>query len=378
MMGWNNERRSMRLELVPRPERSGRMALLSPVIAITLTLVLGAGMFAALGVDPLRALYVYFVEPLTQSWSLVELLVKASPLILIGVGLAVCFRANVWNIGAEGQFTAGAIFAAALPILLPGWQSPAVLPLMILSGVLGGALYALVPAVLKVRFGTSEILTSLMLTYVALLVLDWLVRGPWRDPGSFNFPESRLFHDAATLPLLAEGARLHIGVLFGLAAALIAAWRLGFAVDGFAVRVSGEAPRAARFSGFDRGRITLAVFLLSGALAGLAGMLEVAGPIGQLRPQISPGYGFTAIIVAFLGRLNPLGVVVAALFLALTYLGGEAAQVTLGLSDKVTRVFQGVLLLMILATDTLIDYRIRVRPVPVGEAARAAREAARA
>ncbi|MYZ49393.1 ABC transporter permease [Propylenella binzhouense] len=363
----------MRLDLVPRPEPSGRMALLSPVIATVLTLAIGAALFLVLGVDPARGLYVYFVEPLTAGWSLVELVVKAAPLALIAVGLALCFRANVWNIGAEGQFTIGAVCGSAIPVLLPDWQSPAVLPLMLLLGLLGGALYGAVPAVLKNRFGASEILTSLMLTYVALLLLDWLVRGPWRDPGSYNFPESVLFSSAATMPVMGEGSRLHWGVLFAPLAALLAYLRLGTSVQGFAIKVTGAAPRAARFSGFSGGAVTLGVFVVSGALAGLAGIVEVAGTIGQLRPTISPGYGFAAIIVAFVGRLHPLGILVAALLLALTYLGGEGAQVTLGLSANVTRLFQGLLLVILLGCDTLIAYRIRFerrgRPA-AGEASR--------
>ncbi len=351
----------MRLELVQRAERSTTMALVSPVIAIGLTLIFGVILFASLGVSPARALYVYFVEPLTKSWSLEELVVKASPLVLIAIGLAICFRANAWNIGAEGQFTAGAVAGSVLPIYFPDSQSPLLLPAMLAMGMAGGALYGAIPAILKNRFSANEILTSLMLSYVALLMLDWLVRGPWRDPGSFNFPESQLFNAAATLPLIVEGGRLHVGVLFGLIAAVVAAWRLGVSVHGFAIKVTGEAPRAARFAGFDQKRIMLGVFVIAGALAGLAGISEVSGTIGQLRPEISPGYGFTAIIVAFLGRLNPLAIIVAGLLLALTFLGGEAAQVTLGLSDKVTRLFQGLLLFMILACDTLIAYRVSVK-----------------
>ena len=351
----------MRLELVPRAERSTLFAVLSPLVALLVTLAFGMLLFAALGVNPLKALYIYFVEPLTQAWSVEELIVKASPLILIGCGLAICFRANVWNIGAEGQFTMGAIFGSAIPVLLPEATGFWVLPAMIVLGALGGGLYGLIPGLLKTRFNANEILTSLMLTYVALLLLDYLVRGPWRDPGSFNFPESRLFGSVGTVPTLIGNSRLHVGVTFGLIAALILSVILRFSIRGFAIKLSGEAPRAARFSGFRQNGIVLGVFALSGALAGLAGISEVSGTIGQLRPEISPGYGFTAIIVAFLGRLNPLGIVVAGLVLALTYLGGEAAQVTLGLSDKVTRVFQGLMLFSVLGFDTLIHYRVRVR-----------------
>ncbi|HQF31535.1 MAG TPA: ABC transporter permease, partial [Hyphomicrobiales bacterium] len=252
----------------------------------------------------------------------------------------------------------------------PEFQSPLTLVLMLLLGVIGGMAYASIPAFLKTRFNTNEILTSLMLVYVAQLLLDWLVRGPWRDPGGYNFPESEVFSDAATMPLLIAGSRLHIGAVFAVLAVVVAAIMLGATLKGFEIRVLGQAPKAGSFAGFSRTRLTVFAFLLSGGLAGLAGISEVSGTIGQLRPTISPGYGFAAIIVAFLGRLNPIGILVAGLLLALSYLGGEAAQVSLGISDKITKVFQGMLLIYVLACDTFILYRPRlVRANPTGEAA---------
>lgn len=360
----------MRLELEKRAEDSKLMSLLSPVLAILLTLASGAVLFAMLGLNPAEALFVYFIEPLITAWSLQELIVKASPLILIGVGLAVCFMSNSWNIGAEGQFTAGAITGSIVPVMFHQWDSALVLPVMMICGALGGMLYATIPAVLKTRFGANEILTSLMLVYVAQFFLDWLVRGPWRNPEGFNFPETRLFSPAATMPAFADG-RLHLGTIFALVAAVALAFVMAKTLKGFEIKVIGQAPRAGQFAGFSRNRMIIFAFLLSGGLAGLAGIVEVAGPIGQLRPTISPGYGFTAIIVAFLGRLNPLGIFFAGFLLALSYLGGESAQIALGISDKTTRVFQGMLLFFVLACDTLILYRIRlVGRRPAAEAAK--------
>ena len=313
----------------------------------------------ARGLDPLHALYVYFVEPVTTLWSIEELIVKTAPLVLIGVGLAVCFRANLWNIGAEGQLTAGAIAGAAVPILAPAWESPLVLPLMLAAGVLGGMAWAAIPALLRNRFGANEILTSLMLVYVALYLLDWLVRGPWRDPHGYNFPQSASFEGWQLLPTFGDG-RVHLGAIFAVAAVAVLFVFMSRTLKGFEIRVSGEAPRAGGFGGFLRPRTVWFCFLLSGGLAGLAGVCEVAGPIGQLQPSISPGYGFTAIIVAFLGRLNPVVVLLAGVILGISYLGGEAAQVELGLSDKTAQVFQGMLLFFILACDTLIRYRVRI------------------
>jgi simple sugar transport system permease protein len=352
----------LRIELIRRPEHSLIMSFLSPVLAIGLTLVLGFVIFAAIGIDPFRGIYLYFVEPLTLAWSIEEILVKAIPIVLIAVGLSLCYLANNWNIGAEGQFTAGAIAGSALPILLPEFQNFATLPLMLLMGIAGGMLYAAIPALLKIRFGTNEILTS-------LLFLDWIVRGPWRNPQGFGFPGSREFADWAVMPILVEGSRLHFGLVFAVVAVLAAWFMLNRMLTGFEISVLGQAPRAGAFAGFSRNRMTLLTFLISGGLAGLAGISEVAGPIGKLDVVISPGYGFTAIIVAFLGRLNPLAILVAGLVLALTYIGGENAQLVLGLSGKTARVFQGMLLFFVLACDTFILYRIRFIRSPKLQAA---------
>ena len=355
----------MRIELQKRSSQSNLMKFLSPLLALGLTIFFGGLLFWTLGQNPFRALFVFFVEPVLASWSLEEILVKAAPLIMIGAGLCICYISNTWNIGAEGQFTAGAITGSIIPILFWEWESAFTLPAMFILGGLGGMLWGAIPAFLKIRFGANEILTSLMLVYVAQLLLDWLVRGPWRDPDGFNFPESRLFTDAATVPLLSDG-RLHLGFPLAILAAFLLAFLLTRTLKGFEIRVLGEAPRAGRFGGFSQKKMILFAFCVSGALAGLAGIIEVAGPIGQLRPVISPGYGFTAIIVAFLGRLNPIGAIIAGLVLALSYIGGEAAQVSLGLTDKVTRVFQGLLLFFVLACDTLILYRIRLFSKKVG------------
>jgi len=348
----------MRLVLEKRAEHSRLMMVMSPVLAIALTVVAGGIIFAIRGLDPLEALYVYFIEPVTTLWSVEQLLVKAAPLVLIGIGLAVCYLANVWNIGAEGQLTAGAILGGIIPVLFPAWQSPLTLACMLLLGIAGGMIYGAIPALLKVRFGANEILTSLMLVYVAQLLLDWLVRGPWRDPLGFNFPKSVTFEGWQLLPTI--GTTVHIGIVFAVVAVLAMAVVMGRMLKGFEIRVLGNAPRAGRFAGFSRNRMVFFCFLLSGGLAGLAGICEVMSTVGQLQPTISPGYGFTAIIIAFLGRLNPVGVLLAGLLLAISYLGGEAAQVTLGVSDKIAKVFQGILLFFVLACDTLILYRIRI------------------
>jgi general nucleoside transport system permease protein len=351
----------MRIELEKRPERSKVFSILSPFIAFGLTLVAGAILFLALGKNPVDALYYFFIDPLLYEWSLHELAIKATPLILIAVGLSVCFRSNNWNIGAEGQFIMGAIAGSIVPVVFHGWESPLVLPLMLVFGMAGGALYAAIPAFLKAQLNTNEILSSLMLVYVAQLFLDWMVRGPWRNPEGFNFPETRSFNASAILPEILDSGRAHWGLIFALLAALGTWFMMRHMLKGFEIAVIGQSERAGRFAGFSARKMIFFAFLFSGALTGLAGIAEVSGAIGQLRPVISPGYGFTAIIVAFLGRLNPLGIVAAGLLLALTYLGGEAAQISIGVTDKVSRLFQGALLFFVLACDTLIHYRIRFR-----------------
>lgn len=350
----------MRIELEKRAGTSPLFSVLSPLIALGLTLVVGAIIFVMLGKDPVYALYAFFIEPLLEVWSLHELAIKAAPLIMIAVGLSVCFRSNNWNIGAEGQFTIGAITGSIIPVLWHEAQSPLILPAMLIFGAIGGALYASVPALLKTRFNTNEILTSLMLVYVAQLFLDWLVRGPWRDPQGYNFPQSRPFNSSAILPEVLESGRMHYGMILAIIAAVLLWIMMRYMLRGFQVSVLGQSARAGRFAGFSSTKMVWFAFILSGALAGLAGISEVAGSIGHIQPSISPGYGFTAIIVAFLGRLNPLGIVAAGLVLALTYLGGEAVQLSLEISDKVTRVFQGLLLFFVLSCDTLIHYRVRI------------------
>ncbi len=348
--------------LEPRGETSRLMLWLTPLIAVGVTVAVGAALFAVLGFAPLATLYAFFVEPLTTGYGIAEVAVKATPLALIAVGLALGYRANVWNIGAEGQLTVGAICGGGVALAFWGEDAGAiVLPLMLVAGTLGGMAWAAIPAFLRTRFNANEILTSLMLVYVATLLLNFLVHGPWRDPEGYNFPQSRLFDPEATLPIIWEGTRLHIGILIALAVAVGGWVLLARGYLGFQIKVLGLAPRAAQYAGFSRDRLIWLTMLGSGALAGLAGVIEVSGPLGQLMPSVSPGYGFTAIIVAFLGRLHPAGIVGAAALVALSYIGGETAQITLRVPLAVVGVFQGLLLFVLLAVDVLVRYRIRFR-----------------
>jgi len=336
---------------------------LAVLVALILTLLTASVLLAAIGLDPLSSLHRIFIKPLNSVYGISELLAKATPLITIGVALALGFRAGVWNIGAEGQLVMGGLCGGAVALALWGVDGFWVMPLVLLGGTVGGLLWGAIPAFLKVRFNANEILVSLMLTYVAILLLSVMVHGPLRDPDGFNFPESRLFHDAATLPKLFSAGRGHLGFVFAIAFAIVGTWVVKRWHLGFEMRVTGLSASAAKFAGYSRDRTVWMALLMGGAISGFAGVVEVTGNIGQLVPTISPSYGFTAIIVAFLARLHPLAVIPAGLLVALSYLAGEAAQLSLGVPAASTQVFQGLLLFFLLGTSLFVNYRVRLGQV---------------
>ena len=347
------------LKLEARPAASKRWIYGSPVLALAITVLIGVALFALLGKDPLRGLEVFFWEPLKSRYALGELMVKATPLLLIALGLAVCFRSNVWNIGAEGQFVMGAIAAGGVALMADKTTGSWIMVAVLLAGTLGGMAWGGLTALLRDKFNANEILVSLMLVYVAILVLSYLVFGPWKDPMGYNFPQTRAFEKATQIPRLMAGSRMNIGLLIALAGSAVLWLFLFRSRAGFAQQVSGLAPAAARYAGFSSRRALWTALLVSGGAAGLAGALEVAGPIGQLTPYVPAGYGFAAIIVAFVGRLHPVGMVLSAILMSMFYIGGELAQSRLGLPKSLTGVFQGLLLFTLLACDTLIAYRVR-------------------
>jgi len=349
------------LKIEPRGLESRFWRWGSPILALVLTAVTSGLIFAVMGRPPLLTVYTFLIAPLLQQDGLAALVVKAAPLIMMGVGLSLAYRANVWNIGTEGQFTLGAICAGGVALAMPDAPFWIVFPLMLIAGVIGGMISGGIVAWLRIDFNANEILTSLMIAYITQYLLIYLVTGPWRDPQGFGFPQTAMFSDAAAAPKLIEDSNVHIGVLLAPLVAIGLWFMLEKSLLGFQFRVLGQAPRAARFAGFSEDRLVWVAMFVSGGLAGLAGMLEVTGTLGQLTTNISPGYGFTAIIVAFLGRLNPLGVIPAGLLLALSYLGGDAAQINLGLPNAVTAIFQGILLFYLLGCDVLLLHRIRWR-----------------
>lgn len=346
-------------KLEPRSQTSLWWTLASPLLALALTVAVGWMIFLFSGKDPVMGLQVFFWEPIKNAYAWGEIAIKATPLLLIALGLAVCFRSNIWNIGAEGQFVLGAIAAGSVALQAGADTSPWIIAPVLLAGVLGGMAWAAIVAVLRDRFNTNEILVSLMLVYVAIQLLAYLVYGPWKDPQGYNFPHTRMFDSATQLPRLFAGSRANMGLWIALAVAA-GVWLFLFRTRaGFAQQVGGLAPAAARYAGFSARRSLWTALLLSGGLAGLAGALDVTGPIGQLTPHVPMGYGFTAIIVAFVGRLHPVGMVFSAILLSMFLIGGELAQSRLGLPKSLSSIFQGLLLFALLAADTLVNHRPR-------------------
>ena len=354
----------MLLSLEPRGQRSRAMLWYSPVLAGLLTLISGALLFAILDHPPLETLRILLIDPISDLYGVSELLVKALPILLCALGLAVVYQARIWNIGAEGQLLIGALAGSTVAVNVIDWASSWALVLALLAGILGGAAWAGLCAWLRTQFNANEILTSIMLNYIALNLLLYCVHGPLKDPQGFNFPESAMFGDATRLPVIIDDLRVHAGLCFALLALVVVWVLLQKSFLGFQIKVLGLDKRAAGFVGFREKRLTWIALLFSGALAGLAGVCEVTGPIGQLVPQVSPGYGYAAITVAFLGRLNPLGIVFASLLMALLYLGGENAQMAANLPTSISQLFQGMVLFYLLACDVLIVYRLRLKGWP--------------
>jgi ABC-type uncharacterized transport system permease subunit len=357
--------RSYRIERTPNPSRG--VSALVPVVSLLLALLFGGTLLALAGENPLTVYQAMITGALGDWNGVAETLVKTTPLLLAGLGVAVAFRMQLWNIGAEGQLYLGAIFATGVALFVlpsaPGWV---LVPAMIAGGLLGGALWGLIPGALRAFFGASEIITSLMLNYVAILFSEYLVHGPWRDPQAFGFPGTPPLPDAGWLPQWGT-TRVHLGLLFGLVAAMLLWVMLRRTRLGYEIGVMGENPRAALYAGMPTRRTILLVMALSGALAGLAGMSEVAGIGHQLQRNLSPGYGYAAIIVAWLARLHPFGAILVAFLLAALTVGGDRLQMSLGLPAAIAPMLQGTILFFLLGGDVLTRYRL-VKDLPVSAA----------
>ncbi|MEM8978768.1 MAG: ABC transporter permease [Pseudomonadota bacterium] len=353
------------LTLEKRPIPSKLWSYLTPLIALLLTMIAGGIMFWLLGKDPFAALRTIFLDPIFNeqfaSYARPQLLIKAGPLILIAVGLAIGFRAGVWNIGAEGQYIIGAICGAAVGLAFYPTESWIIFPLMVLAGMVGGVAWAMIPALLKVKFNTNEILVSLMLVYVAQEVLSKMALGPLKNPDGAGFPGSRNLqqYPSAHNAEIWAGTSIHWGIIIAFFAVVAGFVLMSRHKLGFAIRLMGESPRAARFAGVTPSWIVVICLGIAGGAAGLAGLFEVSGPSGQISIDFASGYGFTAIIVAFLGRLHPIGILAAGLLMGVTYIGGELAQFMIGLPSAAIQAFQGMLLFFLLGSEILINYRVR-------------------
>lgn len=356
--------------LEKRPTPSQTMLWLTPIGSVALTMLLGGIIFTAIGFDGFGAVREIFLGPLLNTLKWQDLAVKATPLIVIGVGLSVGYRANVWNIGAEGQYVVGGLAATGVALATYDMAGPWILPLMGIAGALGGMAWAFIPALLRTKLRVNEILTTLMLTYVSVQLLNYLVFGPWKSPRSFGQPQTLAFTSDQSLPYIIPGTIVQLGAPIAIIVALVAWIVMSRSIFGFQVRTVGSAPHAARYGGFSENQTIWLALLISGGLAGFAGMLEAAGPFGRMVPQFPTGYGFTAIIVAFLGRLHPIGIVVSGIVLAITFVGGEVAQTTIGLPYPAVGIFQAMLLFLLLAGDVLVRYRLkRVVPQKAGQVA---------
>ncbi|MEM9550981.1 MAG: ABC transporter permease [Pseudomonadota bacterium] len=353
------------IRLEKRPEASRLWSLATPLVAVLATMIVGGMLFGLLGTSPVAAIRTIFWEPLFGEFSFYyrpQMLVKGAPLVLIAIGLSLGFRAGIWNIGAEGQYIVGALTGAGVGLAFYPTENPFIFPMMVVAGAMGGWAWAMIPAFLKTRFGTNEILVSLMLVYVAEQLLASMSLGLLKNPEGFGFPGSRNLqqYPSAHNAELVAGTGMHWGVVAAFVAVIFAYVLLNRHMLGFQIRLTGEAPRAARFAGVAPARLILFCLGMSGALAGLAGLFEVSGPAGQVSIDFNVGYGFTAIIVAFLGRLHPVGILLAGGLMALTYIGGEIAQSQLGLPAAAIQVFQGMLLFFLLALDLLTNFRLRI------------------
>jgi len=360
------------IRLEPRSRESWIWQFGSPVVALSLTVLAGALLFYLLGKPVLETLAIFFIDPVNSVYGLSELLVKLTPLLLCSLGLYFCFKAQVWNIGAEGQFVIGALVGGAVALNVGELDNLIALPLVLVCGSAAGAFWAGIAAWLRTRFGASEILTTIMLNYIAVNFLLYAVHGPLKDPEGYSFPESALFSENTLLTPLHSDYRVSAAFLMAMVLVLVCWWLHQNAIMVFQLRVQAAAPRTARFSGIDSKKLVWRVLLISGAAAGLAGVSEVAGPIGQLTPYLATGYGYTAIIVVFLARLHPVGIFIASILLSLMFLGGENLQVMAGLPKSVSLVFQGMLLFFLLITDVMIRYSVTFGSGKQTQSARAA------
>lgn len=349
----------MRLE--PKPAPSMAVTLLYPVMAILATFIIAAILVMIAGAAPLQVFGLVIKGAVGSQFALVETLTRATPLIFTGLAIAVAFRAKLWNIGAEAQLYAGAVMTVILGTGAIAAPVGILIPLIIVGAMTAGALLLLGPAILKTRFGVDEVVTTLLLNFIFLLFVSLLLEGPLKDPMGLGWPQSERVVAEARLPRIIQGKRLHYGFVLAIVSA-IAVWLImAKSVLGYEMRAVGHNPEAARFAGIPVNRVLVKTALLSGGLAALAGVSEVAGLKGNLTLDISPGFGYTGIVVAMLALLNPLGVVISAIFVAGIFVGADAMSRSAGVPSYISDVMVATALLSMVTAIMLTRFRIRWR-----------------
>jgi simple sugar transport system permease protein len=345
------------IKLEKRLKPSPAMELAIPLVSVLLALFFCAVFLALTGRNPVEVYIAMFGGAFGSAYGLSETAVKAIPLALCALGISLAFRMQLWNIGAEGQFYMGAFAASWVPLTFPGLPSYGMLTAMVVLGMAAGGLWGLIPGFLRANWRVNEIITSLMLNYIGILWVNYLVYGPWKDPQGMNFPLTAPFADAAMLPALA-GSRIHAGVLFVAGLAVLFTIIFRNSRWGYEIKVIGASEQAARYAGMDIKRNICLVMLISGAVCGLAGMAEVSGIVGRLQPGLSPGYGYTAIIIAWLAKLNPLAIVIVSVLFGALQVGGYLVQ-TLGVPATVAAMLQGAILFFVVGGEVFTTYRLK-------------------
>lgn len=345
------------------------VALILIILSILLAFVFGAGLIVAAGVSPLKAYTELFSGAFGRVYGLIDIVVKGTPLLLAGLAMVIAFRARIWNVGAEGQIYIGALFATWVGLNIKGLPIWAHLPLALLAGAVGGGIWGLIPGLLKAYLKVNEVIVTLMLNYVATHFIVWLVNGPMEEVGGF-MPQTPRVSDTAILPLLFPPARLHAGVLIALVASVLVAFLLFQTSLGYRIRAVGENPDAARYGGIHVERHIVLIMIMSGMLSGLAGANEILGVHYRLLDGISPGYGFTAMVVALLAKLHPVGIVASAYLFASLRVGADMMQRTVQVPLALSHVIQGLVVLTVLGTEILLNYDIvPLRKLMKGESA---------
>lgn len=356
----------MGIKLEKRLKPSAAFQYANPLLSVLLALLLCAVFLLLTGRDPVEVYSSMFGGAFGSAYGLSETAVKAIPLALCALGIALAFRMQLWNIGAEGQFYMGAFAASWLPLTFPDLPAAVMLPSMIILGMAAGAVWGFIPGFLRAKWRVNEIITSLMLNYIGILWVSYLVYGPWKDPQGMNFPLTAQFPDAALLPTLA-GSRIHIGALLVVVLVILFAIIFKNSRWGYEIKVIGASEQAARYAGMDIKKNIYLVMLLSGAICGLAGMTEVSGIVGRLQPGLSPGYGYTAIIIAWLAKLNPVAIVIVSILFGALQVGGYLVQ-TLGVPATVAAMLQGAVLFFVVGGEVFTTYRLKVTGWKGGQA----------